>query len=219
MVNGEAGDNLPLQFNEEDWELAMFFYETFIHHREPPTEMPEAILLQVLKEYLAVHLPNEASSGKEDHPEPSQDDPTEISVSGDTRQCCWMDETTHRKCLELVPAGLQPMLSHLNTVHNVCGSEKTPTECKWAVLRSGCESACGSTSQRRNMPRHIAKHLGLRWACRLCDKDFARPDLLRLHERKDHQVQDTGEIDASHNWPGLGFYHVPSALPPDTYNE
>ncbi|KAG1742502.1 hypothetical protein EDB19DRAFT_1701452 [Suillus lakei] len=97
-----------------------------------------------------------------------------------------MDEITHQRCPEIVPAGLQPMLSHLNTVHNVCGSEKIPVECKWAVLRSGYKSACGMTSQRRNMPRHIAKHLGLRWSCKLCGKNFARPDLLRHHERKDH---------------------------------
>ncbi|KAG2142267.1 uncharacterized protein EDB93DRAFT_611079 [Suillus bovinus] len=166
----------------------MFFYGKFIHDRETPKEISEAELLQALEEYLAAHPPNEASSGAEDHPEPSQDDSTEIGAPDSMQKCHWMDETTHRKCSELVPAGLRSMLSHLNTVHNVNGSEKTKMECRWAVLRSGYESPCGGESQRRNMPRHIAKHLGLRWPCGQCDKVFARSDLLREHEHSHHSV-------------------------------
>lgn len=216
-MNDEAGDDIPLHFNEEDWGLAMFLHQKFIHHREPEP-LEEAVLLQALEEYLADHLPHEASSGAGDYPEPSQDDPMEIDVPHDTQQCGWVDEVTHRKCPAFVPAGLQPMLSHLNTAHKVCGSEKESKECRWAVLGSGYESACGATSQRRNMPRHIAKHLGLRWTCNLCDKNFARSDLLKYHARKDHQAPDTIEIDAkSHSWPG--FCHVPSAVPLHTCNE
>ncbi|KAG1851334.1 hypothetical protein DFJ58DRAFT_792848 [Suillus subalutaceus] len=164
----------------------MFLYEKFIHHKEPLEELSEADLLQASEEYLAVHPSNEAGSCTEDHPEPSQDGPTEVGVPGNTWQCGWMDETTNRRCPELVPAGLQPMLSHLNTVHNVCGSERISMECKWAVPCSGYEFPCGNISQRRNIPRHIAKHLGLRYGCKLCGKDFARSDLLKYHERKDH---------------------------------
>jgi hypothetical protein len=141
------------------------------------------------EEYFAAQVSNEVRSCTGDHPESSQDDPTEIGIPNDTQQCGWMDETTNRRCPQLVPAGLQPlqpMLSHLNTVHNVRGSEKDPIECKWVVHRSGCEYACGKVSQRRNIPRHIAKHMGLRWMCQLCYKHFARSDLLRCHERDDH---------------------------------
>jgi hypothetical protein len=190
----------------------MFLHETFIAHREPLTQLLEADLLQALERYWAVHPPNQISSGTEgladdpvdeehftvhmfnetgtgDHPEHSQDDPMEIGVPSDTRQCGWMDETTNRRCPQFVLAGLQPlqpMLSHLNTVHNVRGSEKDPIECKWVVHRSGCEFSCGKVSQRRNIPRHIAKHMGLRWMCQLCYKHFARSDLLRCHEHDDH---------------------------------
>ncbi|KAG1818011.1 uncharacterized protein BJ212DRAFT_120326 [Suillus subaureus] len=118
-------------------------------------------------------MSNEARSCTGDQPETSQDDPAEISVQNNTQQCHWIDETTHRKCLEFVP------------------EEKDQKGCMWAVIHSGHESACGGISQRRNMPRHIAKHLGLRCTCKLCGKDFARSDLLKGHERKDHQVQDT----------------------------
>lgn len=193
-MNGEAGDGTLLYFSEEDWGLAMFLYEKFIHHREhlEEMEMPEAVLLQALEEYLAVHPPNEAGSGTKDRLEPSQDGSTDVGVTGDTQQCGWMDETTDQRCPEFVPAGLRPMLSHLNVVHDVRGPEKDLMECKWAVPRSaGYESACGMISQRRSMPRHIAKHLGLRCTCKICGKDFARSDLLKCHERKNHQVQDT----------------------------
>ncbi|KAG2074828.1 hypothetical protein BDR04DRAFT_1092407 [Suillus decipiens] len=222
-VNCEAGSDVLFDFMTENWGLGMFLYEKFIRDKEPLEELEEAVLLQASGEYFALHPPNEASSGTEDHPgpsqnnsaeigvllqaleeclalhppneassatedhpEPFQNDPTEYGAPDDKQRCGWIDETTNRKCSEVVPAGLHPMLSHLNTAHNVCGPERTTIECKWAVLRSGHESACGVPSQRRNMPRHIAKHLGLRHTCKLCDKHFARSDLLKDHERKDH---------------------------------
>jgi hypothetical protein len=109
-------------------------------------QLLEADLLQVLERYWAVHLPNQISSGTEglpddpvdeehfkvhmfnetstgDHPAHSQDDPMEIGIPSDMQQCGWMDETTNQRCPQFVPAGLQPlqlMLSHLNTVDNVC---------------------------------------------------------------------------------------------------
>jgi hypothetical protein len=138
------------------------------------------------EEYFAAQMSNEVRSCTGDHPESSQDDPTEIGVPNDTQQCGWMDETTNRRCPQFVPAGLYPMLSHLNTVHNVRGPERIMIKCRWAVLRSGHESACGNKFQRRHVRRHIAPHLGLRWTCRLCGNDFSRPDLLSDHERKHH---------------------------------
>lgn len=221
-VNCAAGDDVLFHFMNENWGLAMFLYEKLIRDKEPLEEMEEAVLLQASEEYFALHPPNEASSGTEDHPEPSQNNLAEIGVllqaleeflalhppneasSGtedhpelsqddmengvpdDKQRCGWIDEMTNRKCFEVVPAGLRPMLLHLNMAHDVCGSETIKKECKWAVLRSGHESACGVPSQRRNMPRHIAKHLGLRWTCKLCSKNFARSDLLKIHERNSH---------------------------------
>jgi hypothetical protein len=174
----------------------MFLYWKFIHDQKPLKGMPEADLLQALDEFSAVHPHTEASLGAEDHPEPSQDDPMDIIIPDDTQQCGWMDEATHRKCLAFVPTGLQSMLLHLNTAHDVSGSEKESKECRWAVLRSGYEYACGKKFQRRNVPRHVATHLGVRYACDLCNKHFSRSDLLKSHERKDHEAQDNCEIDA-----------------------
>ncbi|KIK43956.1 hypothetical protein CY34DRAFT_803188 [Suillus luteus UH-Slu-Lm8-n1] len=197
MNDEAAGDTTLLHFDEKDQGLAIFLYEKFIKPREPePPEDLEVDLLQALEEYLARHPPNEASSSAEDNPaEPSQDDSMEIGVPDDTQRCGWMDEITNQRCPQFVLAGLKAMLLHLNTAHNVSGSEKAPKECRWAVLRPGYESACGATFQRRNVPRHIAKHLGLRWICNLCDKSFARSDLLKSHRRKDHQAQDKSEIE------------------------
>lgn len=188
----------PAKYFLQDQGLAIFLYEKFIKPREPePPEDSEVDLLQALEEYLACHPPHEASSSAEDNPaEPSQDDSMENGVPDDMQQCGWIDEITNQRCPQPVLADLKAMLSHLNTEHDVRGSEKDLKECRWAVLRSGCESACGTISQRRNMPRHITMHLGLRFICNLCGKSFARPDLLKSHGRKDHQVQDNGEIEA-----------------------
>ncbi|KAG0703331.1 hypothetical protein DFH29DRAFT_450764 [Suillus ampliporus] len=160
----------------------------------PLTEISETVLLQLKEEYdyltapdFADHLLHEVISLAEETLEPSQPpgDPAESGAPEDTR-CRWVDKETNQRCNEPVPAGLKPMLLHLNKVHGVRGGEKTPIECRWAVLYSDCESACGTELQRRGIPRHIAKHLGLRSPCELCDKDFARADLLRDHIRKDH---------------------------------
>ncbi|KAG2153386.1 hypothetical protein DEU56DRAFT_483192 [Suillus clintonianus] len=201
----EAGDGTLLVFQEEvrillwrgiisakrflqDEGLAMFLYEKFFRHGPPQPEISETAALQAFDEYFTNLLSNEVSSGAEDHPEPSQppDDPVE-NVPDDMQRCHWMNEATHQKCPALVSKGLKSMLSHLNRAHGVSGSEKIQKECKWAVLRSGSESACGTTFQRRNIPRHVAKHLGLRWLCKLCGKSFARSDLLKPHVRKDHE--------------------------------
>lgn len=118
----------------------------------------------------------------------------ETGAPDDTQQCGWVDEATHRKCIAFVPAGLKSMLSHLVTAHDVRGSEKELTACKWAVLCSGYEFACGTTMRHYNMPRHITVHLGMRWICNLCGKSFSRYDILRFHESKDHwQAPDTSE--------------------------
>ncbi|KAG1879805.1 hypothetical protein F4604DRAFT_534429 [Suillus subluteus] len=153
-----------------------------------PLQLPDDPLDE---EYFTVHPPNEAGSDTEDRPEPSRDGPTEVGVPEITWQCGWMDETTNRRCPELVPAGRQPMLSHLNTAHGVRGAGKTLIKCKWVVLRSGYEIPCGQTFQRRNIPRHTENHLRLRHMCKLCGAHFCRADLLKSHERKNHRVQDT----------------------------
>ncbi|KAG2753971.1 hypothetical protein P692DRAFT_20870093 [Suillus brevipes Sb2] len=197
-MDDEASDDTLLHFDEKDLPLAIFLYEKLIKPREPePPEYPITDLLQASEEFSAGRPSNEASSGAEDHPaEPSQDDSTESGVPDDAQQCGWMDEITNQRCPQFVLAGVKAMLAHLNTAHDVSGSEKDRKECRWAVVRSGYDSACGAEFQRRNVPRHIAKHLGLRWICNLCDKSFARSDLLKSHERKDHQAQDNSEIEA-----------------------
>jgi hypothetical protein len=137
-----------------------------------------------------------------------------------------MDEITNQRCPQFVLAGEKAMLSHLNTAHGVSGSEKAPMVCRWAVLRSGNESACGDEFQRRTVPRHIRKHLGLRCICDLCDKSYARSDQLKSHRRKDHQAQNNGEMEAklqmvwvsirtpcktvelTHHWPGFSMHQA-----------
>ncbi|KAG1794148.1 uncharacterized protein HD556DRAFT_441304 [Suillus plorans] len=208
-MNSEADNDALLHFMEEvralwgraifsvkcflqDEGLALFLYEKFVHNKETPIEaVSEAVLLQALEEYFAIP-PTEASSGIEDRPESSQDGPTEIGVPDDMQKCGWMDEATHKECPELVPAGRQSMLSHLNKAHNVRGPEKTEIKCMWGVLQSGYKIPCGEKFQRRTAPRHMTKHLGFRWQCEQCEKSFARSDLLRSHERDKHEVQDIG---------------------------
>lgn len=187
----------------QDEGLALFFDKTFVHNKEIPIEeVSEAALLQALEKYLAIP-PTEASSGIEDHPEPSQDDPTEIGVPDDAQECGWMNEATHEVCSELVPAGRPPMLLHLNTAHDIRGPETTEVECMWVVLKSGYKLPCGKKFQRRNIPRHIGTHLGLRFPCEQCEKSFTRSDSLRSHERDNHMVQDTSPTDAElYSWPG-----------------
>lgn len=192
----EAGNGTLLHLMEEDEGLALFLDKTFVHNKEIPIEeVSEAALLQALEKYLAIP-PTEASSGIEDHPEPSQDDPTEIGVPDDAQECGWMNDATHEVCSELVPAGRPPMLLHLNTAHDIRGPETTEVECMWVVLKSGYKLPCGKKFQRRNIPRHIGTHLGLRFPCEQCEKSFTRSDSLRNHERDNHMVQDTSATDA-----------------------
>ncbi|KAG1740834.1 uncharacterized protein EDB91DRAFT_1248222 [Suillus paluster] len=187
--DSEAGDVTLLHFCDEDVEFVMFLSRNFDFGQHPIADMSESALLELKEKYDCYaasvdHLPHEVSSGAEETPEPCRppDDPAESGVPKDV-PCLWVNKKTNQTCCKLVPAGRESMLLHLNTVHSVRGPEKLEIECRWA--------ACGAKFQRRNIPRHIAKHLGFRSSCKLCSKDFARQDLLKDHIDKDHSAQET----------------------------
>jgi hypothetical protein len=58
---------------------------------------------------------------------------------------------------------------------------------------------CGSTFSRiENLVRHTKTHASERpWACRVCDKAFTRPDLLKRHEK----IHDRGKTATTTTYP------------------
>ncbi|KAF8557859.1 hypothetical protein OG21DRAFT_1504843 [Imleria badia] len=91
-------------------------------------------------------------------------------------QCRW--EEDHSPCRLWIKGDKSYIKAHIQKWHGgKPGGDKLRVDCRWC--------ACGKTMLKESVTRHIASiHLGEKWECQGCGKEFVRSDAYGLHAKR-----------------------------------
>lgn len=81
-------------------------------------------------------------------------------------------------CQEWISDDKRLMKDHLAKAHDIHlrGDPDADVMCRW--------NGCAASVMKSNFPRHVLKHLEVRWECSVCQKDFSRSDSVLEHFKR-----------------------------------
>ncbi|KIO10334.1 hypothetical protein M404DRAFT_903420 [Pisolithus tinctorius Marx 270] len=81
-------------------------------------------------------------------------------------------------CQEWISDDQGLMKDHLAKAHDIHlrGDPDSDVMCRW--------NGCTASVMKSNFPRHVLRHLKVRWECSVCKKDFSRPDSVLAHIKR-----------------------------------